>query len=59
LKWRAAGAAVARMADVRALALRQALPTRAVLMGEIPGRSGTLAVQGAPARCVAAPRASS
>jgi peptidoglycan/xylan/chitin deacetylase (PgdA/CDA1 family) len=58
LKWRAAGAAVACMADVRALALRQALPTRAVLMGEIPGRSGTLAVQGAPARCVAAPRAS-
>ena len=55
VKWREAGAAVACMADVRALALRQTLPTSAVLMGEIPGRSGTLAVQ-APA--VAAPRAS-
>ena len=55
VKWREAGAAVGCMADVRTLALRQALPTSAVLMGEIPGRSGTLAVQ-APA--VAAPRAS-
>jgi peptidoglycan/xylan/chitin deacetylase (PgdA/CDA1 family) len=69
VKWRGAGAVVACMADVRALALRQALPTGAVFMGEVPGRSGTLALQapavaapgaatpGAPIRGAAAPRA--
>ena len=45
VKWRAAGATVACMADVRALALHQALPVSAVFMGEVAGRSGTLAMQ--------------
>jgi peptidoglycan/xylan/chitin deacetylase (PgdA/CDA1 family) len=53
LKWRRAGAAVTRMAEIHALALQHPLPARAVIQGEIPGRSGLLAVQ-APA---AAPRA--
>jgi undecaprenyl phosphate-alpha-L-ara4FN deformylase len=58
-KWSDAGAAVVCLADVRALALRQALPTSAVLMGEVPGRSGTLAMQApaAPGSGAAVPRA--
>jgi undecaprenyl phosphate-alpha-L-ara4FN deformylase len=44
-KWREAGATVARMATIHALATRQPLPTRAVIEGEIAGRSGLLAVQ--------------
>ena len=48
LKWREAGATVSRMAAIHALALQRPLPTRAVIQGEIPGRSGLLAVQ-APA----------
>ena len=48
VKWRGAGATITRMAQIHALALRQPLPTRAVIEGEIPGRSGLLAVQ-APA----------
>jgi peptidoglycan/xylan/chitin deacetylase (PgdA/CDA1 family) len=44
-KWRDAGAAVGCMADMVALATRHPLPTRSVILGEIPGRSGTLAVQ--------------
>jgi undecaprenyl phosphate-alpha-L-ara4FN deformylase len=44
VKWRDAGAQLARMADVHARLLDALLPTRAVTMGEIPGRSGTLAV---------------
>jgi peptidoglycan/xylan/chitin deacetylase (PgdA/CDA1 family) len=45
LKWRNAGATVTRMAEIHALASQQALPVRAVIQGEIPGRSGLLAVQ--------------
>jgi hypothetical protein len=45
VKWRGAGATITRMAQIHALALRQPLPTRAVIEGEIPGRSGLLAVQ--------------
>ncbi len=45
VKWRDAGARLACMADAHALALEQPMPARAVLMAEIPGRSGTLAVQ--------------
>jgi undecaprenyl phosphate-alpha-L-ara4FN deformylase len=45
VKWRAAGAIVTSMAEVHRLATERALPTRAVVMAEIPGRSGTLAVQ--------------
>jgi peptidoglycan/xylan/chitin deacetylase (PgdA/CDA1 family) len=48
VKWRAAGAALACMADTHARVLQGSLPTRAVVMGEIPGRSGTLAVDAAP-----------
>ena len=44
-QWRAAGAIVTRMADVHARALRAPLPARVVVQGEIPGRSGLLAVQ--------------
>jgi undecaprenyl phosphate-alpha-L-ara4FN deformylase len=48
LKWRGAGAAIVRMASIHALAAQGELPVRAVIQGEIPGRSGLLAVQ-APA----------
>jgi peptidoglycan/xylan/chitin deacetylase (PgdA/CDA1 family) len=47
-KWRGAGAAVTRMADIHALVTRRQLPAREVIQAEIPGRSGLLAVQ-APA----------
>jgi undecaprenyl phosphate-alpha-L-ara4FN deformylase len=47
-RWRAAGAAVTRMADVHERVMQRPLQVRRVVMGEIPGRSGTLAVQ-APA----------
>jgi undecaprenyl phosphate-alpha-L-ara4FN deformylase len=48
LKWRSAGAVVVRMAAIHSLATKRELPVRAVIQGEIPGRSGLLAVQ-APA----------
>jgi hypothetical protein len=48
LKWRSAGAAIVRMADIHSLATKRELPVRAVIQGEVPGRSGLLAVQ-APA----------
>jgi peptidoglycan/xylan/chitin deacetylase (PgdA/CDA1 family) len=48
LKWRNAGALVTRMAAIHAMALDGPLPIREVIQGEIPGRSGLLAVQ-APA----------
>jgi peptidoglycan/xylan/chitin deacetylase (PgdA/CDA1 family) len=44
VKWRDAGARLARMADVHARVLEGSLPARAVVMGEIPGRSGLLAM---------------
>jgi peptidoglycan/xylan/chitin deacetylase (PgdA/CDA1 family) len=44
-KWRDSGATVARMAAIHALALQRPLPVRTVTRGEIPGRSGFLAVQ--------------
>jgi undecaprenyl phosphate-alpha-L-ara4FN deformylase len=52
IKWRDAGAAVVRMAGIHRLVLQRPLPTRAVIQGEIPGRSGLLAIQasGAAAR---------
>jgi undecaprenyl phosphate-alpha-L-ara4FN deformylase len=50
LKWRNAGAVVTRMAAIHALALERQLPTREVIQGEIPGRSGLLAVQSAAVR---------
>jgi undecaprenyl phosphate-alpha-L-ara4FN deformylase len=45
VKWRNAGASVTGMAAIHALAARDSLPVRTVVMGEVPGRSGVLAVQ--------------
>jgi peptidoglycan/xylan/chitin deacetylase (PgdA/CDA1 family) len=45
VKWRESGAVITRMAKIHELALQQPLPARAVVMGEVPGRSGLLAVQ--------------
>jgi undecaprenyl phosphate-alpha-L-ara4FN deformylase len=45
LKWRSAGAAIVRMAEIHSLATKRELPVRAVIQGEVPGRSGLLAVQ--------------
>jgi peptidoglycan/xylan/chitin deacetylase (PgdA/CDA1 family) len=47
-RWQAAGARITRMADIHALAIRSPLPSLRVEQGEIPGRSGLLAVQGTP-----------
>jgi undecaprenyl phosphate-alpha-L-ara4FN deformylase len=55
VKWREAGAAVVDMAAVHALVSQQPLPTRRVILGEIPGRSGTLAVQAAEGSARALP----
>ena len=49
VKWREAGASVTRMAAIHALATARTLPARAVVRGEIPGRSGLLAVQASAA----------
>jgi undecaprenyl phosphate-alpha-L-ara4FN deformylase len=49
VKWRESGAEITRMAKIHELALRQPLPARAVVMGEVAGRSGRLAVQAARA----------
>ena len=48
LKWRNAGALVTRMAAIHAMAMDRPVPVREVIQGQIPGRSGLLAVQ-APA----------
>jgi undecaprenyl phosphate-alpha-L-ara4FN deformylase len=45
LKWRESGAEIMRMAKIRELAMQRPLPGRAVVLGEIKGRSGRLAVQ--------------
>jgi peptidoglycan/xylan/chitin deacetylase (PgdA/CDA1 family) len=47
-KWRNAGATLVRMADLHAMAAQRPMPARSVIRGEIPGRSGLLAIQ-APA----------
>ena len=44
-KWLAAGANITRMAAIRDFALQMSLPDQTVVMGEVPGRSGTLAIQ--------------
>jgi peptidoglycan/xylan/chitin deacetylase (PgdA/CDA1 family) len=49
VKWRESGALITRMAKVHELSLRRPLPARAVVMGEVAGRSGRLAVQAARA----------
>jgi undecaprenyl phosphate-alpha-L-ara4FN deformylase len=45
VKWRESGASVTRMAEIHEIAMRRPLPSRAVVMGEVAGRSGQLAVQ--------------
>jgi undecaprenyl phosphate-alpha-L-ara4FN deformylase len=49
VKWRDSGASITRMATIHELAMRRPLPARAVVMGEVAGRSGLLAVQAASA----------
>jgi undecaprenyl phosphate-alpha-L-ara4FN deformylase len=44
-KWQAAGAEILRMAGIHDLAIQQVLPDQTVIMGEVPGRSGLLAIQ--------------
>jgi undecaprenyl phosphate-alpha-L-ara4FN deformylase len=44
-KWLAAGAQIVRMASIHALALQGSLRDQTVIMGEVPGRSGLLAIQ--------------
>jgi undecaprenyl phosphate-alpha-L-ara4FN deformylase len=51
-KWQAAGVKITRMAGIRELAVQRLLPDQTVIMGEVAGRSGLLAVQ--PARAGAA-----
>ncbi|MHB8723290.1 MAG: polysaccharide deacetylase family protein [Steroidobacteraceae bacterium] len=47
VKWRESGAMVTRMAKIHDIARQGPLPARAVVMGEVPGRSGLLAVSAA------------
>ena len=44
-QWQAAGAVLTRMARIHQLALQRPLPDQKVIMGEVPGRSGLLAIQ--------------
>jgi peptidoglycan/xylan/chitin deacetylase (PgdA/CDA1 family) len=53
IRWRDAGAVLARMATLHEQVRRAALPSLPVVMGPFPGRSGVLALQGS-ARAVAA-----
>src|SRR5229473_121901 len=43
MKWREAGASITRMAKIHDVAMRRPLPARAVVRGEVAGRSGLLA----------------
>ena len=53
LKWQGSGARITRMAQIHEVAMRRPLPARAVVMGEVAGRSGRLAVQTDPASTAA------
>jgi peptidoglycan/xylan/chitin deacetylase (PgdA/CDA1 family) len=44
-KWQAAGARLTRMANIHEAAMQKTLPDQTVVMGEVPGRSGLLAIQ--------------
>jgi undecaprenyl phosphate-alpha-L-ara4FN deformylase len=44
-KWQAAGVTIARMAAIHKQAIQRPLPAQTVIMGEVPGRSGLLAIQ--------------
>jgi len=54
VKWRQAGASITRMATIHELAMQRPLPARAVVMGQVAGRSGLLAVQADRAAAAAA-----
>jgi undecaprenyl phosphate-alpha-L-ara4FN deformylase len=54
VKWRESGASITRMAAIHELAMQRPLPARAVVMGEVAGRSGLLAVQAENAAAAAA-----
>jgi undecaprenyl phosphate-alpha-L-ara4FN deformylase len=49
MKWRESGALITRMAKIHERAMRRPLPAQAVVMGEVAGRSGLLAVAAARA----------
>ncbi len=53
VKWRESGASITRMATIHQLAVQRPLPARAVVMGEVAGRSGLLAVQAESAAAAA------
>lgn len=55
VKWRESGVLITRMAKIHELAVQRPLPARAVLMGEVAGRSGRLAVQAEGAAAPASP----
>lgn len=44
-RWQAAGVTMARMARIHQLAIQRPLADQTVIMGEVPGRSGLLAIQ--------------
>jgi undecaprenyl phosphate-alpha-L-ara4FN deformylase len=44
-QWLAAGATLTRMATIHQQAIQRPMPDQTVLMGEVPGRSGLLAIQ--------------
>jgi peptidoglycan/xylan/chitin deacetylase (PgdA/CDA1 family) len=44
-RWQAAGATITRMAAIHQQAIQSPLPEQSVIMGEVPGRSGLLAMQ--------------
>ena len=44
-QWQAAGVTIARMAAIHQQAVQRPLPDQTVIMGEVPGRSGLLAIQ--------------
>jgi undecaprenyl phosphate-alpha-L-ara4FN deformylase len=44
-QWQAAGVTIARMAAIHQQALQRPVPDQTVIMGEVPGRSGLLAIQ--------------
>jgi undecaprenyl phosphate-alpha-L-ara4FN deformylase len=44
-KWQAAGAKITRMAKIHELGMQMPMPEQTVIRGEVPGRSGVLAIQ--------------
>jgi undecaprenyl phosphate-alpha-L-ara4FN deformylase len=53
VKWRDSGASITRMAKIHEVAMQRPLPARAVVMGQVAGRSGLLAVQAESAAAAA------